>query len=40
MGTLAIGEVARRAGLSTSAIRYYGRAGLLPEPGRVGGKRR
>ncbi|HEV2093515.1 MAG TPA: MerR family transcriptional regulator [Rubrobacter sp.] len=40
METLAIGEVARRAGISASAIRYYERAGLLPEPGRVGGKRR
>ena len=37
---LAIGEVARRAGLSASAIRYYERAGLVPKPGRVGGKRR
>ena len=40
METLAIGEVARRAGISTSAIRYYERARLLPEPERVGGKRR
>ena len=40
METLAIGEVARRAGLTASAVRYYGRAGLVPEPGRVGGKRR
>lgn len=40
METLAIGEVARRAGISASAIRYYERAGLLSEPGRVGGKRR
>jgi DNA-binding transcriptional MerR regulator len=38
--TLAIGEVARRAGLSVSAIRFYERKGLLPEPERVGGKRR
>lgn len=37
---LTIGEVARRAGLRTSAIRYYEEAGLLPEPERVGGKRR
>ena len=37
---LAIGEVARRAGVSASAIRYYERTGLVPEPGRVGGKRR
>ena len=40
MGTLAIGEVARRAGISASAIRYYERAGLVPEATRVGGKRR
>lgn len=39
METLAIGEVARRAGINASAIRYYERAGLVPEPGRVGGKR-
>ena len=40
METLAIGEVARRAGINASAIRYYERAGLVHEPGRVGGKRR
>jgi redox-sensitive transcriptional activator SoxR len=38
--TLPIGEVARRAGLNVSAIRFYERKGLLPEPERVGGKRR
>ena len=37
---LTIGEVARRAGLATSSIRYYERIGLLPEPDRVGGQRR
>ena len=37
---LSIGEVARRAGVRASAIRYYEEAGLLPEPERVGGKRR
>lgn len=37
---MTIGEVAERAGINASAIRYYERAGLLPEPGRVGGKRR
>src|ERR671921_206234 len=38
--TLSIGEVARRAGLATSAIRYYERAGVLPPAERVGGRRR
>jgi MerR family transcriptional regulator, redox-sensitive transcriptional activator SoxR len=38
--TLTIGEVAARAGLNTSAIRYYERVGLLPEPERRGGQRR
>lgn len=37
---LTIGEVARRAGVRTSAIHYYEEAGLLEEPERVGGKRR
>ena len=36
---LTIGEVARRAGVRTSAVRYYEEAGLLPEPERVGAKR-
>jgi MerR family redox-sensitive transcriptional activator SoxR len=40
MTALAIGEVARRAGLNSSALRYYERIGLLPEPERVGGQRR
>ncbi len=34
-----IGEVARRAGLQTSAIRYYESAGLLTEPMRRNGRR-
>jgi MerR family redox-sensitive transcriptional activator SoxR len=38
--TLAIGEVAERAGLQTSAIRYYERVGLLPAPERISGRRR
>jgi MerR family transcriptional regulator, redox-sensitive transcriptional activator SoxR len=38
--TLSIGEVASRAGINVSAIRYYERRGLLPEPERVGGRRR
>ncbi len=37
---LTIGEVARRAGVATSLIRYYERIGLLPEPDRSGGQRR
>ncbi len=34
-----IGEVARRAGVATSAIRYYERLGLLDPPARQGGRR-
>jgi MerR family redox-sensitive transcriptional activator SoxR len=37
---LTIGEVARRAGVATSSIRYYERIALLPEPERVSGQRR
>jgi MerR family redox-sensitive transcriptional activator SoxR len=37
---LTIGEVARRAGVATSSIRYYERVGLLPEPERAHGQRR
>jgi DNA-binding transcriptional MerR regulator len=37
---LAIGEVAKRAGMSASRIRYYEARGLLPEPERAAGKRR
>jgi MerR family redox-sensitive transcriptional activator SoxR len=35
-----IGEVARRAGVATSSIRYYERIGLLPKPDRIAGQRR
>jgi MerR family redox-sensitive transcriptional activator SoxR len=38
--TLTIGQVARQAGLNTSAIRYYESVGLLPEPRRESGQRR
>ena len=37
---MAIGEVAERAGMSASRIRYYEARGLLPEPERAAGKRR
>ena len=37
---LLIGELADRAGVATSAIRYYESIGLLPEPYRVSGQRR
>jgi MerR family redox-sensitive transcriptional activator SoxR len=37
---LTIGEVAQRAGVATSVIRYYERIGLLPEPDRLHGQRR
>ena len=37
---LPIGEVADRAGVRPSAIRYYESIGLLPEPLRVAGQRR
>jgi DNA-binding transcriptional MerR regulator len=37
--TLRIGEVATRAGIATSAIRYYERAGLIPRADRVGNAR-
>jgi MerR family redox-sensitive transcriptional activator SoxR len=36
---MAIGEVAVRAGMSTSRIRFYESRGVLPEPERAGGKR-
>src|SRR3954471_9345076 len=37
---LTIGQVAERAGLNTSHIRFYERVGVLPEPERVAGQRR
>ena len=38
--TLTIGQLARRFGLNTSAIRYYEASGVLPEPERQSGQRR
>jgi MerR family redox-sensitive transcriptional activator SoxR len=40
MTNLSIGEVAARAGIRPSAIRYYESIGVLPEPRRIGGQRR
>src|SRR5919107_1797336 len=37
---LRIGQVAERAGVRVSLIRYYEDVGLLPEPARVSGQRR
>jgi MerR family redox-sensitive transcriptional activator SoxR len=37
---MTIGEVARKAGVATSSIRYYESIGLLPEPDRLHGQRR
>jgi DNA-binding transcriptional MerR regulator len=38
-GFLPIGELARRTGVATSALRYYERIGLLPPAERAGGRR-
>jgi MerR family transcriptional regulator, redox-sensitive transcriptional activator SoxR len=38
--TLTIGEVAAAAGLNTSAVRYYERRGVMPQPRRASGQRR
>jgi MerR family redox-sensitive transcriptional activator SoxR len=40
MRGLSIGEVARRASLRPSAIRYYEKSGLVAAPGRISGQRR
>lgn len=40
MEELTISEIARRAGMRASAIRYYESIGLLPLPRRVSGRRR
>lgn len=39
MEALTIGEVARRTGVRTSALRYYEEAGVVPAPQRVNGRR-
>jgi DNA-binding transcriptional MerR regulator len=36
---LRIGELARRAGVAPSALRYYEKAGLLPPPARASNRR-
>ena len=36
---MTIGQVAKAAGLSTSAIRYYEAAGIIPRPARKSGQR-
>ena len=40
MEFFSIGEIAQKAGIAPSAIRYYERIGLLSPAERVGGKRR
>lgn len=36
---MTIGQVAKDSGLAASAIRFYEKAGVLPKPSRVGGRR-
>jgi MerR family transcriptional regulator, redox-sensitive transcriptional activator SoxR len=36
---MTIGQVARQSGFAASAIRFYEQAGVLPKPGRIGGRR-
>jgi MerR family redox-sensitive transcriptional activator SoxR len=38
--TLTIGQVAASVGVNASAVRFYERRGLMPEPERVSGQRR
>jgi MerR family redox-sensitive transcriptional activator SoxR len=40
MGDLTIGQIASKAKVNASTIRYYESIGLLPEPKRVNGQRR
>jgi DNA-binding transcriptional MerR regulator len=37
---LTIGELARRVGVATSALRYWEELGVLPAPARISGQRR
>lgn len=39
MANLTIGQVGKKAGLATSAIRYYEREGLIPKAPKEGGRR-
>lgn len=39
-GLLTIGELARRSGVTASALRYYEELGLLSPPARISGQRR
>ena len=39
LAVLTIGELARRTGVATSALRYYEKAGLLPAPPRASTRR-
>ena len=40
MAEMSIGEVARKMGLRSSAIRYYEKLGLIPKAPRLSGRRR
>jgi len=40
MNEITIGELARRTGVRTSALRFYEESGILEPSGRVGGRRR
>jgi len=39
MASLSSGQVAKRTGLRTSALRYYEEAGILPSPARINRRR-
>src|SRR5262252_5519742 len=39
-GPLSVGQLAARAGVRADTVRYYERAGLLPEPQRTEGEHR